>query len=106
MEADLGSVNRNEEVEKVQEDKIKEKVGEIKKEENRNQGDEENKGVTLDYFIGKNSPWKRTKDQMLNEQNPPLPDYLKLPYPIIKRKPVNEDEARMFENFKYMLKQL
>lgn len=42
----------------------------------------------------------------MNEPNPPLPDYIKLSYPFIKKKLVQEDEARIFENFKDMLKQL
>ncbi|XP_050914803.1 uncharacterized protein LOC127129710 [Lathyrus oleraceus] len=45
-------------------------------------------------------------DQIMNEPNPPLLDYIKLPYPIIKKKLVHEDEAGIFENFKDMLKQL
>ena len=106
MEADFGLVTRKEKVEKFQEDEIKEKVDESENEENRNQGDEQETGVTLDYFIDKNYPQKRTKDQILNELNPPLPDYLKLPYPIIKKKLVKEDETEMFEKCKEMLKQL
>ena len=70
MEADFGLVTRKEKVEKVQEDEIKEKVGESEKEENINQGEEEEIRVTLDDLIDKNSPWKRTKDQILNEPNP------------------------------------
>lgn len=42
----------------------------------------------------------------MNEPNPTLPDYLKLPYLIIKKKLIKEDEAGMFEKFKEMLKQL
>lgn len=56
METDLRVVTRNEEAEKVEEKKINEKDGEIKKEESGNQGDEEERGITLDHFIHKRSP--------------------------------------------------
>ncbi|XP_050920444.1 uncharacterized protein LOC127138083 [Lathyrus oleraceus] len=40
------------------------------------------------------------------EPNPPLPDYIKPPYLIIKKKLIHEDEAGMFENFKEVLTKL
>lgn len=48
LEVDLGLVTIKEEIEKAQENKIKGKKVESEKEENRNQGDEEKRGVTLD----------------------------------------------------------
>lgn len=99
-------VTRKKEAEKVKESKIEENDCEIEKEESGNQCEEQERGVALYHLIDKNYPWKRTKDQTLNEPNPSLPDYIKLPYPITKKKLVQEDVARMFENFKDMLKQL
>lgn len=49
---------------------------------------------------------KITKNKILNEPNPPLPDYIKPPYPIIKKKLVHKDKFGMFEKFKEMLTQL
>lgn len=56
METDFGLVTRKEEVEKIKKDKIKEKKVEIEKKGNGNQGDKEERGVTLYYFIDKKSP--------------------------------------------------
>lgn len=44
-----------------------------------------------------------TKNKILNEPNPPLPDYKKPRYPIIKKKVVHEDEAGIFQKFKQVL---
>lgn len=44
-----------------------------------------------------------TKKRILNDPNLELRDYIKLSYPIIKKKPVQEDEARLFAKFKEML---
>ncbi|XP_050876135.1 uncharacterized protein LOC127079810 [Lathyrus oleraceus] len=41
--------------------------------------------------------------QNLNDPNPELPDYIKPLYPIIKKKLIHEEEARMFAKFKEML---
>lgn len=60
----------------------------------------------MDQLIDKNSPWRRKKEQILKELNPYLPDYMKPPYLIIKKKLLPEDDIGMFENFKEMLKQL
>ncbi|XP_050877805.1 uncharacterized protein LOC127081603 [Lathyrus oleraceus] len=106
VETNFRLVTRKEEVEKIKKDKIKEKKVEIEMDENGNQGNDEERGFTLDYFINKNSPRKRTKDQIMNEPNPLLPNYIKLPYPIIKKRLVQEDEEGMFERFIKMLKQL
>lgn len=38
------------------------------------EGGEKERGVTLDHFIDKNSPWRRTEKQILVEPNPPLLD--------------------------------
>lgn len=40
------------------------------------------RGLPLTKFIDKNSPWRGTKKQILNEPNPKLIDYTKLPYLI------------------------
>lgn len=37
------------------------------------------------------------------EPNPPLSDYIKLPFPIIKKQPTQEDEAVMFLKLKEIL---
>ncbi|XP_050919029.1 uncharacterized protein LOC127136526 [Lathyrus oleraceus] len=44
-----------------------------------------------------------TKKQILNDHNPELPDYMKLPYPLFKKRPLQEDEAGLFARFKEML---
>lgn len=80
--------------------------GVIGREDTRKQGNEEERGDTLNYFIHKNSPWRITKKQILAEPNPPLPDYIKPTFPIIKKKLVQEDEAAMFAKFKEMLDNL
>lgn len=61
------------------------------------------RGLAIGQLIDKNYPWRRTKKKILNDFNPYLPDYTKPPYPIIKKKPIHEDEAGMFEKFKEML---
>lgn len=98
VDMDFGVVTRNDKAGRVQEGETK------NKEESENQGDKEKIRVTLDKFIDKNSPCKRTKEKILNEPNPPSPDYIKPPHLIIKKKMVHEDEARMFENFKEVLR--
>lgn len=77
--------------------------GVIEREENGKQGDEEGRGVTLDHFFDKKSTWRRMKKQILTEPNPHLPDYIKPPFPIIKNKLVQEDEAMGFAKFNEML---
>ncbi|XP_050919368.1 uncharacterized protein LOC127136901 [Lathyrus oleraceus] len=79
------------------------KEGVVELEESGNQGEKEERRVTLDQLIDKNSPWRRTEKQILTELNPPLPDYIKPPFLIIKKKLVQEDEALMFTKFKKML---
>lgn len=73
------------------------------KEESKNQSDEAKKGVTIEQWIDKTSPWRRTKKKILNDLNPKLPDYIKPQYPIIDKKPLQEDEVRLFARFKEML---
>lgn len=85
---------------------IEKKKGGSEKEESGNQGDKEKSGVTIDELINKNSPYRRTKKQVLSEPNPELPEYIKPLYPIVKKKQVHEDVARMFENFKKILTKL
>lgn len=51
------------------------------------------KGETLDKFIHKDSPFRRAKNQIINEPNPPLPDYIKPPYLLNKKKPKREMEV-------------
>lgn len=76
---------------------------EIDKEDNKNQGEQEERGFTLDQIIDKNSPWRRMKKQILTEPNPPLQDYVKPMYLIIKKKLVQDDEVGIFAKFKEML---
>lgn len=52
--------------------------------------EDEVKGYTLDQFINKDSPFRRTKKHILKESNPELPDYIKPPYPILKKTPRRE----------------
>lgn len=54
-------------------------------------------------MIDKNSTWIRTKKQILNDPNSELLDYVKMPYPFIKKKPLQGDEAGLFTRFKEML---
>lgn len=42
----------------------------------------------------------------MNDPNPELPDYVKPPYPFIKKRPPQEDEAGLFTRFKEMLTKL
>lgn len=89
--------------EKIMEEAVieEEEVG-TEKEESKNQSDQAEKGVIIEKLIDKNSHWRRTKKQIMNDPNPKLPDYVKLTYPIIK-KPLQEDEAWLFVRFKEML---
>lgn len=75
----------------------------IEKEESNNQGGLEERGFTLDQLIDKISHWRRTKKHILNDPNPKLPYYIKPPYSLIKKKPVQDDEAGMFAKFKEKL---
>lgn len=75
----------------------------IEKEESRNRGDGEEIGVTIYQLIDENSPWIRTKKQVLNDPNPKLSYYIKPPYLIIKKKPIQDGEAKMFAKFKEIL---
>lgn len=51
------------------------------------------RGDTLDKLIDKNSPLRRTKNQILNEPNHDLSYYVKPPYPILKKKPKKKMEV-------------
>lgn len=51
------------------------------------------RGDKLDKFIDKDSPFRRTKQQIINEPNPDLPNYIKPPNPFIKKKPKREMEV-------------
>ena len=97
VEMNFGVITKKGEAEIVKENVIEKKEGGIGKEEIRHQGDKEERWVTIDQLIDKNSPWRRTKNQILNEPNPYLPDYIKPLYLIIEKKLVHEDEAEMFE---------
>lgn len=43
------------------------------------------------------------KNQILNEPNPSLPDYIKLMYPLNKKNPKREMEVEKFKRFMEML---
>lgn len=60
---------------------------------------------TLEKFIDKDSPFRRTK-KIINEPNPYLPNYIKPHYPIIKKKLKREMEMRLFKKFMEMLTML
>lgn len=60
-------------------------------------------GEAVDKFIAKDSPFRRTKNQIVNEPNPPLPDHIKPPYPLNKKKPKRELEVGKFKRFMEML---
>lgn len=77
----------------VEEVFIEEEEVRIEKEKSNNQGDQEERGVTIEQLLDKNSPWIRAKNKILNQPNPELPNYIKPPYPIIKKKHLKEDEA-------------
>lgn len=51
------------------------------------------KGETLDKAIDKDSPFRRTKNQIINEPNLPLLDYMKPSYSLNKKKPKREMEV-------------
>ena len=68
----------------------------IEIEENGEQGGKEGRGPTLDHFIDKNSLWRRTEKKIITEPNPPLLDYIKPTFPIIKNEHIQEDETMMF----------
>lgn len=74
MDTYFGLITKKGKAERVQEDEIEKKEGEIEKQKSVNQCDKEERVVIIDQLIDKNSPWKRTKEQILNELNPPLPD--------------------------------
>lgn len=47
--------------------------------------EDESKGYTFNQLNDKNSPFRRTKKQIINEPNSKLLDYIKPPYPILKK---------------------
>ncbi|XP_050875549.1 uncharacterized protein LOC127079170 [Lathyrus oleraceus] len=106
VETGFGVITKKGEAEIVKEDVIEKKEGGIEKEESGNQDDKGERGFTLDQLIDKNPPWRRTKKQILNDPNPEFPYYIKPPYPIIKKKLDQDDEAGMFVKFKEMLAKL
>ncbi|XP_050887131.1 uncharacterized protein LOC127092322 [Lathyrus oleraceus] len=61
------------------------------------------KGETLDKLIDKDSPFQRTKNQILNEPNPHLLDYIKALYSLNKKKQKREMEVGQFKKFMEML---
>lgn len=48
-------------------------------EKSENNGDEKVRGYTLDQFIGKNSSFRRTKEEIMNEPILELHDYINQP---------------------------
>lgn len=68
-------------------------------EKSEHTSEDEDKGYTLNRFIGKNSPFKRAKKHTLNEPNPELPDYIKPSYPILKKTPKKEKEMSKYKKF-------
>lgn len=97
--------NRGED-EIMEEDLIEEEKLGAEKDDSKNHSDQVEKEFTIGQLIDKNSPWRRTKKKILNEPNPELSDYIKPPYPIIKKKPLQEDDTRLFSRFNEMLTKL
>lgn len=54
----------------VEEDVIDKGKMRIEKEESNNQGGQEERGVTIEQLIYKNSPWRRTKKKIVYDSNP------------------------------------
>lgn len=61
VETDLGFVSKKGEAERVKGIEIKKNEGVSEKEDSENQGCKEEKGVTIDQLIDKNSPWRRKR---------------------------------------------
>lgn len=91
------------EVEIVEEELMEKEEVRTKREKSKNQGAQVERGVTIEQLIDKNSHWRRNKKQILNDPNLKLHDYIKPHYPIIKKKPLQEDEAGLFTKFKEMM---
>lgn len=60
-------------------------------------------GDTLDTLIDNDLPLKRTKQQIINDPSPELPNYIKPLYPINKKKLKRQIEAGKFKKFLQML---
>lgn len=86
---------------KIEEDIVVEnevdKISEGEKSENTSEN--EVKGLTLETFLDKDSPSIRNKKKIVNEPNSDPPDYVKTPYPILKKKPKKEMEVGQFKMF-------
>lgn len=54
------------------------------------------KRYTLNQFIDKYSPFRKTKKHILTKPNLELPDYIKPPYLIRKKTPKKEKEVRFY----------
>lgn len=63
-------------------------------------------GYTIRKFIDKNSHFRRTKNQILNEPNPKLLDFIKPTYPILKKTPKKEKEMGLLKKFREMLNKI
>ncbi|XP_050920394.1 uncharacterized protein LOC127138032 [Lathyrus oleraceus] len=61
------------------------------------------KWETLVKLIDKDSPFRRSKNQILNEPNPHLSDYIRPPYHLNKKKPKIKMEVGKFKKFMEML---
>lgn len=72
---------------------VKEVKKKFKWEKSEKKGEDEVRGDTLDKLIDINSPLRKTKKQIMNEPNPKLFDYIKTPYPVLKKKSKKEIEV-------------
>lgn len=71
VEIDFGVITEKGKAKIIKEDVIERKEGGIEKDDSSNQGDQEERGVTINQLIDKKYPWRRTKKHILNEPNPP-----------------------------------
>ncbi|XP_058754783.1 uncharacterized protein LOC131627943 [Vicia villosa] len=86
---------------------VEDKVGKYSEgEKSKDTSDDKVRGYTFDRFIDNNSPFRRTKEEILNERNPELPNYIKPPYPILKKTHKKEIKRNKFKKFMDMLKKI
>lgn len=67
VETGFGVITEKDEDEIVKEDMIETEEYVIEKEESNNLGDQEERAIIIDQLIDKNSPWRRTKKQVLSD---------------------------------------
>lgn len=68
--------------------------------------EEGGRGHTLNQFIDRYSPLRKTKDQILDNLKPPLPDYVKPPYHVVKKKQKHDMKIGQYKKFMEMLRKI